>query len=70
MSVSLSDRETSIVKLLHGSMMDFRVHNAAKLETCVDTMMGMFDRVLTDHETQKFRKVRRLVYQHSACIDY
>ena len=41
LSIFQSDRESSIVRLLHGSIMDFCVHNAAKLETCVQTMINM-----------------------------
>ncbi len=52
------ERESSIVKLLHSNMMDFRVHSAAKLEMCVSKLTQMFDNILTHPDDNKYRKVR------------
>ena len=53
------ERESSIVKLLHGNMMDFRVHSAAKLEMCVSKLVQMFDNILVHPDENKYRKVCR-----------
>ncbi len=53
----LKDRRDKIVKVLHSQMMDFKTNSPDKLATCVARMLQIFENVLQNPETEKYRKV-------------
>lgn len=54
------ERQDKIVKLVHSQMMDFKLYNPHKLETCVQKLLQLFDNILQNPVEQRIRKASLL----------